>query len=137
VREEWQRARDRAVGAGMPVERVLLDPGIGFAKNASQSLELLSRLEELCTVGVPVVVGPSRKSFISSVDPSPPDRRLGGTIAACLLAVQRGASVLRVHDVRTVKQALLVARAIAVTAVATTADAPPADPVSEEEGARV
>ncbi len=133
VMAEWAQARDRAVAAGVPRERVLFDPGIGFAKNAAQSLELLSRLAELCRMGVPVVVGPSRKSFISTVDPSPPEDRLGGTIAACLLAVQRGASVLRVHDVRTVSQSLLVARAIAQTLPTETT----ADPVRKEAGARV
>jgi len=113
VLEEWRAARDRAVAAGMRAENVWLDPGIGFAKNARQSFELLSRLTELTREGVPVVVGPSRKSFIAAVDGTPPEERLGGTIAACLHAVASGASVLRVHDVRAVKQALLVTQAAA------------------------
>ncbi len=111
VLREWRAARDRAVQAGMPACDILLDPGLGFAKNAAQSYALLERLTELGDAGAPIVVGPSRKSFIAARDPSPPDQRLGGTIAACLLAVQRGASVLRVHDVRDVRQALSVARA--------------------------
>jgi dihydropteroate synthase len=113
VLSEWRAARDRAVAAGMRAENVWLDPGIGFAKNARQSFELLSRLGELTQEGVPVVVGPSRKSFIAAVDGTPPEERLGGTIAACLHAVANGASVLRVHDVKAVKQALLVTRAAA------------------------
>lgn len=111
VLSEWRRARDRAVAAGMPASDVWLDPGLGFAKNARHSFELLRRLDELCHEGVPVVVGPSRKSFIASLDGAPPSERLGGTIAACLEAVDRGARVLRVHDVFAVRQALAVARA--------------------------
>ncbi len=110
VLAEWRSARDRAVGAGLAPADVWLDPGLGFAKNARQSFELLARLSELTAEGVPVVVGPSRKSFIASVDGAPPAERLGGTVAACLAAVERGARVLRVHDVRAVGQALAVSR---------------------------
>ncbi len=110
VRTEWSAARDRAVAQGMKGESVWLDPGLGFAKNARQSLELLARLGELC-LGVPLVVGPSRKSFIAALDGAPPEDRLGGTIAACLSAVARGATVLRVHDVAAVRQALALSRA--------------------------
>jgi dihydropteroate synthase len=110
VLAEWRRARERAVAEGLPSADVWLDPGLGFAKNARQSFELLARLGELTQEGVPVVVGPSRKSFIASVDGAPPDERIGGTIAACLAAVERGARVLRVHDVLAVRQALAVAR---------------------------
>jgi dihydropteroate synthase len=108
VRREWCAARDRAVAAGMPRERVWFDPGIGFGKNARQSFELLRRLGELRDLGVPLVVGPSRKSFIRLVDDVEPAERLGGTIAACLWCAARGARVLRVHDVRAVRQALSV-----------------------------
>jgi dihydropteroate synthase len=107
---EWRSARDRAVAAGLASSDVWLDPGLGFAKNARQSFELLARLGELGHEGVPVVVGASRKSFIASVDGAPPAERLGGTIAACLAAVERGARVLRVHDVLATRQALAVAR---------------------------
>jgi dihydropteroate synthase len=111
VLNEWRSARDRAVESGMPTEHVWIDPGIGFAKNARHSFELLRRLDELTTEGVPLVVGPSRKSFITLVDDAPPAERLGGTIAACLHAAASGARVLRVHDVRAVRQALAVASA--------------------------
>jgi len=110
VRAEWRAARDRATARGLAPEDVWLDPGIGFAKNARQSFELLGRLEELTREDVPVVVGPSRKSFIAAVDGAPAEDRIGGTIAACLLAAERGARVLRVHDVKDVRQALGVAR---------------------------
>jgi dihydropteroate synthase len=110
VRAEWRAAKERAVAHGMPAERVWFDPGIGFAKSARHSFEILRRLAEFSSEQVPVVVGPSRKSFIASVDDAPAERRLGGTIAACLLAAERGARVLRVHDVEAVRQALAVAR---------------------------
>lgn len=108
VLSEWRAARDRAVSVGVPASRVWLDPGLGFAKNARQSFDLLRRLDVFTSEGVPVVVGPSRKSFITLVDAAPPAERLGGTIAACLHATDRGARVLRVHDVREVRQALAV-----------------------------
>jgi dihydropteroate synthase len=108
---EWQAARDRAVRFGMSPDDVLFDPGIGFAKNARHSFEVVRRLSELLRAGARLVVGPSRKSFIAAVDATPPEGRLGGTIAACLLCAQRGASVLRVHDVGAVRQALAVAAA--------------------------
>ena len=108
VKREWCAARDRAVTAGLPRERVWFDPGIGFGKNARQSFELLRRLAELRSLGVPLVVGASRKSFIRAVDDAGPEERLGGTIAACLWCAAHGADVLRVHDVRAVRQALSV-----------------------------
>lgn len=108
VRREWCQARDRAVAAGVPRENVWFDPGIGFDKNARQSFELLRRLGEFSDLGVPVVVGASRKSFIRAVDDVGPEERLGGTIAACLWCATQGARVLRVHDVRAVGQALSV-----------------------------
>jgi dihydropteroate synthase len=111
VRGEWEAARDRACSRGVAPANVWLDPGFGFSKNARQSFELLRRLGELRAPGRVLVAGPSRKSFIASVDPSPPAERLGGTIAACLVAVDHGADVLRVHDVREVRQALSVLRA--------------------------
>ncbi len=110
VLAEWRAARDRAALVGLAPENVWLDPGLGFAKNARQSFELIARLEELTGEGVPVVVGPSRKSFIALVDGAAPAERLGGTVAACLSSVENGAAILRVHDVRAVRQALGVAR---------------------------
>jgi dihydropteroate synthase len=110
VGAELRDARARAAERGLSRERVWLDPGLGFKKNARQSFELLSRLPELANEGAPLVVGASRKSFLAAVDGAPPAERLGGTIAACLLAVERGAAVLRVHDVAAVRQALGVVR---------------------------
>lgn len=111
VRAELEAARARAVERGVRPEHVFFDPGLGFAKSARHSFELLRRLGELRTGKEILVVGPGRKSFIASVDPSSPEERLGGTIAASLIAAERGAQVLRIHDVREVRQALAVAMA--------------------------
>jgi dihydropteroate synthase len=102
-----------AMQRGIAEERIWVDPGIGFGKTLAHNLELLRRLPELVELGRPVVVGASRKSFIGKIDGSPVDRRLGGTIAACVAALEGGASMLRVHDVAEVGQALAVAEAIA------------------------
>jgi dihydropteroate synthase len=109
---EWRAARERALAMGLERHSVWLDPGLGFAKNARHAFALLSGLDRLSNEGVPVVVGPSRKSFITAVDDVPAEQRLGGSLAACLLSVEKGASVLRVHDVGDVRQALDVASAI-------------------------
>jgi len=111
VRREWRAARARAVSAGMAAEDVYFDPGLGFAKNAQQSYTLLARLAAFQSEGL-MVVGASRKSFLAAVDGAPPDERLGGSVAACLLAAARGAAIVRVHDVREVRQALRVAAVV-------------------------
>jgi len=111
VRAEWRAARARALAAGMAAADVYFDPGLGFAKNAQQSYTLLARLGEFQSEGL-LVVGASRKSFIASVDGAPPSERLGGSVAACLIAAARGAAILRVHDVREVRQALGVAAVV-------------------------
>lgn len=107
-----------AVGEGIAEERILLDPGIGFGKTIEHNLELLARLHELGSLGRPLVVGTSRKTFLGKLAahghdapvPGPRDR-LPGTIATCVLALERGASVFRVHDVAPVRDALTVATA--------------------------
>ena len=95
----------------MRAEDVFFDPGLGFAKNAQQSYALLAGLARFQSEGV-IVVGPSRKSFIGALDGTAPNERLGGSVAACLLAAARGAAIVRVHDVREVRQALRVAAQI-------------------------
>ncbi len=108
-----------AVAEGVAEERVLLDPGIGFGKTLEHNLQLLRRLRELAVLGRPLVVGTSRKSFLGRLladaagreEPVSTEGRLSGTIATCVLAYERGASVLRVHDVAPVRAALAVAAA--------------------------
>ena len=111
VRREWCVARDRATRAGMASEDIYFDPGFGFSKSARHSLELLRHLDEFRGLSACMVVGPSRKSFIGALDGTEPDERLGGTISACVLSVQRGARVVRVHDVGPVRQALALMHA--------------------------
>lgn len=118
VAREWKVAADRALAAGLPREDLVLDPGLGFTKNAHQSIELCRRLGELCALGFPVLVGPSRKSFLARIAAgegaalAAPTERIGGTIAAVLACVRRGAAIVRVHDVAAIVQALAVASAI-------------------------
>ncbi len=102
---------EAAVDAGIAEERIMLDPGIGFAKTLEHNLELLRRLDELAALGRPVVVGTSRKSFLGRITGRAGDDRLAGTIATNVLAFERGAAVFRVHDVQPVADALAVAAA--------------------------
>jgi dihydropteroate synthase len=85
--------------AGIPDECILLDPGIGFGKTIQQNLELINRLDEIRLLGFPVLLGPSRKSFIGYTLDLPPDQRVEGTAAAVAVGITRGADVVRVHDV--------------------------------------
>lgn len=101
-----------AIAEGVPEERVWLDPGIGFGKTVEHNLELLRRLDEIAAIGRPVVIGTSRKSFLGKLaGVRAPGDRLPGTIATSVLALERGASVFRVHDVAPVADALEVAAA--------------------------
>jgi dihydropteroate synthase len=103
---------DIAARAGISPDKIVLDPGIGFGKTPEQSMTALARLSELQSFGLPLLVGASRKRFISMVTPSEPHQRLGGSIAAHLLAAQNGARIIRAHDVAETVQALRVTAAI-------------------------
>ncbi len=101
-----------AVREGVDERRVLLDPGIGFGKTVTHNLELLRRLDELLTLGRPILIGTSRKSFLGRIAGEvSASARLPGTLASNVLALERGASVFRVHDVAPVREALTVAAA--------------------------
>jgi dihydropteroate synthase len=108
----FARSIEIAAQAGIPRQNIVLDPGIGFGKTSEQSLTVLARLGELKSFGLPLLVGASRKRFIASVVASEPDQRLGGSIAAHVIAVQNGAKIIRTHDVAETVQALRVAAAI-------------------------
>jgi dihydropteroate synthase len=108
----FARSLDVAAKANIPPGHIVLDPGIGFGKTPEQSMTALARLDELSQFGLPLLVGASRKRFIASVVPSEPQQRLGGSIAAHLLAAQRSAKIIRAHDVAETVQALRVASAI-------------------------
>jgi dihydropteroate synthase len=112
ISDFFARSIDIAARAGIPRENIVLDPGIGFGKTQEQSLIALAQLSEFDAFGLPMLVGASRKVFIASVSPSEPQQRLGGSIAAHLLAAQRGARIIRTHDVAETVQALRVASAI-------------------------
>jgi dihydropteroate synthase len=101
-----------AVGEGIAEARISVDPGIGFGKTIDHNLELLARLDEIVALGRPVVVGTSRKSFLGTITGGrEPGDRVAGTIATNVIALTRGASVFRVHDVAEARDALLVAAA--------------------------
>lgn len=102
---------EHAVAQGIARERVWLDPGIGFGKTIDHNLELLARLDEIVALDRPVVVGTSRKSFLGRITGREPGERIAGTIATNVIALARGASVFRVHDVAEARDALLVAAA--------------------------
>jgi len=108
----FARSLDIAAKAGISPDKIVLDPGIGFGKTPEQSMTALARLGELQSFGLPLLVGASRKRFISTVTPSEPHQRLGGSIAAHLLAAQNGAQIIRAHDVAETVQALRVTAAI-------------------------
>jgi dihydropteroate synthase len=108
----FARSLEIAARAGIARERILLDPGIGFGKTPEQSIQCIARLDAWRHFGLPLLIGASRKRFIASITPSEPMERLGGSLAAHLLAVENGAAIVRVHDVAPTVQALAVAAAI-------------------------
>jgi dihydropteroate synthase len=108
----FARSLEIAMRAGIPRDTIVLDPGIGFGKTPEQSMTAIARLDAFRQFGLPLLVGASRKRFINSVVPSSPEQRLGGSIAAHLLAVRNGARIVRVHDVAETVQALRVTAAI-------------------------
>jgi len=112
VDEFFSRSLEIAWSAGIARDRIVLDPGIGFGKTPEQTIACIAKLEKFRSFGLPLLVGASRKRFINSIMPSEPMDRLGGSIAAHLAAVERGAVIIRTHDVAPTVQALAVAAAI-------------------------
>ena len=108
----FERSLDIAAKAGIASGNIVLDPGIGFGKTQEQSMTVLARLDELSAFGLPLLIGASRKRFISEIMPSEPQQRLGGSIAAHLIAARSGAKIIRTHDVAETVQALRVTAAI-------------------------
>ena len=101
-----------ALKAGLPHHKIILDPGIGFGKDPAQNLEIIARLHDFHALGYPLLVGPSRKSFIGRVLDLPPEERLEGTLAAIALSIRGGADIVPVHDVQAAVRAARVADAI-------------------------
>lgn len=100
IKQELLESVGLAHQAGISDDKIILDPGIGFGKTVSQNLELLNRLDEIRSIGYPILLGPSRKSFIGYTLDLPPDERLEGTAAAVAVGIVRGADIVRVHDVQ-------------------------------------
>ncbi len=107
-----QERIDACVAAGIAVERIVLDPGFGFAKNTQHNYELFKRLPELLSLQRPLLVGVSRKSMIGNILQQPVDQRLYGSLALAVMALERGAKILRVHDVVATMDALKIFNAV-------------------------
>lgn len=112
IASELQESVDRALAAGCERDRIVIDPGIGFGKTAEQNLVAIDRLDRLRELGFPILIGPSRKSFIGKTLGLDVDDRLEATLAACVVALMRGARIFRVHDVAAARRALDMAEAI-------------------------
>ncbi len=112
VKRELLESVALACASGIPEAHIILDPGIGFGKTVEQNLELLDRLGEIVALGYPVLLGPSRKSFIGYTLNLPPDQRVEGTAAAVAIGIDRGADIVRVHDVRSMARVARMTDAI-------------------------
>ncbi len=111
--DELAGALGRAAAAGLPPSAIVLDPGLGFSKRTEHSVAVIAQLDRILALGRPVLVGPARKRFVGELAGGlPPAERLEGTVAACVVALQRGARLFRVHDVLAVRRALTVAEAL-------------------------
>ena len=112
VTSELQESIDLALDNGVSEEQIIVDPGIGFGKTVPQNLQLINDLEQLLGLGFPILVGPSRKSFIGYTLDLPPTERVEGTAAAVAIAIDRGADIIRVHDVKEMARVARVVDAI-------------------------
>jgi dihydropteroate synthase len=112
VKRELMESVAIARAAGIPDEHIILDPGLGFGKTVKQNLELINRLDELRALGFPILLGPSRKSFIGYTLNLPADQRLEGTAATVAIGIARGADIVRVHDVEAMLQVVRMTDAI-------------------------
>jgi dihydropteroate synthase len=112
VRDFLQKRIDVCIAAGIPRQRIVLDPGFGFGKTADHNLDLLRRLGVLRALGMPILVGLSRKSMIGTLFELPVTQRLHASVALALIAVQNGATIVRVHDVRATREAIRTLEAV-------------------------
>ncbi len=112
ITRELEALVAQATAAGVAPERIIVDPGIGFGKTVEQNLELIRRLDELQVLGYPILVGPSRKSFVGYTLNLPPEERMEGTAAAVTLCIAGGADIVRVHDVAIMHRVAALADAI-------------------------
>ena len=112
VAEDLMESVGLARAAGVADDRIILDPGVGFAKSYEQNLEVIARLEELCRLGFPVLLGTSRKSVIGRTLDLPADQRVEGTLVTTVYAVQKGCAFVRVHDIKENRRAVQMTRAL-------------------------
>lgn len=112
IKKDLMDSVSLAHSAGISDEKIILDPGIGFGKTVEQNLELIDRLGEIRELGYPLLLGPSRKSFIGYTLNLPPDQRLEGTASAVAIGIARGADIVRVHDVEAMMRVVRMADAI-------------------------
>ena len=112
VKHELLFSVEMAVKAGVDESHIILDPGIGFGKTREHNLELINRLDEIRSLGFPVLLGPSRKSFIGFTLDLPADQRVEGTAATVAVGIARGADIIRVHDVKEISRVAKMTDAI-------------------------
>jgi dihydropteroate synthase len=112
VKQDMTALVDYALVNGVLADQIILDPGLGFGKTVEQNLELVNRLDEIKALGYPILLGPSRKSFIGYTLDLPPEERLEGTEAVCAVGIARGADILRVHDVEEIARLVRMCDAI-------------------------
>ena len=112
IKDKLRTIIEKAIIGGIKKENIIIDPGVGFGKTLEHNLEILNRLFEFKELGSPILVGPSRKSFIGKLTGAEPDKRIFGTIASVAIAIKNGADIVRVHDVKEIKQAVVVSDAI-------------------------
>ncbi|OIO33910.1 MAG: dihydropteroate synthase [Candidatus Omnitrophica bacterium CG1_02_40_15] len=112
IKDKLRTVIEKAAAGGIKKENIIIDPGIGFGKTLEHNLEILNRLFEFRELGRPVLVGPSRKSFIGKITGDEPDKRQFGTAASVAIAIKNGADIVRVHDVKEMKQVVVIADAI-------------------------
>ena len=112
VKRDLLELANSAILAGIRPGQIILDPGVGFGKSIGQNLELVNRLDEIKALGYPVLLGPSRKSFIGYTLDLPPGERLEGTAAVCAIAIARGVDILRVHDVAAIARVARMSDAV-------------------------
>ena len=112
IKDKLRTIIEKAIIGGIKKENIIIDPGVGFGKTLEHNLEILNRLFEFKELGSPILVGPSRKSFIGKLTGAEPDKRIFGTIASVAIAIKNGADIVRVHDVKEIKQAAIVSDAI-------------------------
>ncbi len=108
IKEFFINQTKKLMNSGIKRDKIILDPGIGFGKTLNDNIEILSNLRELCNLGFPVLIGTSRKSFIGNLLQKPPQDRLYGTLASVVLSIVNGVSIVRVHDVSQIKDAIII-----------------------------